>query len=54
MTTGVGRTVEPVDGETAVTVGAIGATGGGGVGADGGCPLHAAHPIANAKSNTPR
>jgi hypothetical protein len=52
--TGVGRADEPVDGEIAVTVGAMGAAGGGGVGRDGDCPSQAANPIANVNSNTPR
>ena len=55
--TGVGRAVEPVDGEIAVTEGALAAAGGGGgggVGPEGDCPAQAAHPIANANSNTPR
>ena len=50
--TGVGRAVEPVDGEIAVTVGARGAAGGSGVGPDEVCPSQAAHPIATAHSNT--
>jgi hypothetical protein len=52
--TGVGRAVDPVDGEIAVTVGALGAAGGSGVGPDGDRPSQAANPIANANSNTPR
>jgi hypothetical protein len=54
--TGVGRAVEPVEGEIAVTVGAgaLGAVGGGGVGAEGDCPSQAANPNASANSNTPR
>jgi hypothetical protein len=51
---GVGRTVEPVDGEIAVTLGAPGAVGDNDVGPDGDRPSQAANPIANAKSNTPR
>jgi hypothetical protein len=52
--TGVGRADEPVDGEIADTVGALGAAGGGGVGPDGDRPSQAANPIANVNSNTPR
>ena len=58
--TGVGRTVEPVDGEIAVTLGAPGPLGAPGavgdseVGPDGDRPSQAANPIANAHSNTPR
>jgi hypothetical protein len=57
IVTGVGRAVEPVDGEIAVTLGAFGAFGAAGgsrVGPDGERPSHAAHPIANANSNTSR
>jgi len=35
IVTGVGRAVEPMDGEIAVTLGALGAAGGNGVGLDG-------------------
>jgi hypothetical protein len=53
---GVGRAVEPADGEIAVT---LGAAGGGGIGSDGVGPdgdlvSHAENPIANANSNTLR
>ena len=56
IVTGVGRTVEPVDGEIAVTLSAPGALGTLGAidGPDGDPPSQAAHPIANANSNTPR
>ena len=54
IVTGVVRTVEPVDGEIAVTVGALGTTRGSGVGLTGDCPSQAADPIANANSKTPR
>jgi len=50
----VGRAVEPVDGEIAVTLGALGALGGGAVGPDGDRPSQAGNPNANANSNTPR
>jgi hypothetical protein len=55
--TGVGRAVEPVDGEIPLTVGALGAlgtTGGSDVGADGDCPSQAADPITNASRSTRR
>jgi hypothetical protein len=55
--TGVWRAVEPVEGEIAVTVGAPGVSGaarGSGVGPDGDRPSHAASPIANVNSTTPR
>jgi hypothetical protein len=45
--TGVGRTLEPVDGEIAVTVGSLGAAGGSGVGPEGDRPSQAGNPIAN-------
>jgi hypothetical protein len=56
---GVGRAVEPVDGEIAVSLGALGAAEGSGagpdgVGADGDFPSQAVNPIANANSNTLR
>ena len=54
IVTGVGRAVEPVDGEIAVTLGALGAAGDSGVGPDGDRPSQAVNPIANANSNTPR
>ncbi len=54
----VGRTVEPVDGEIAVTLGTLGvpdgAAGNRGVGLDGERPSQAPSPIANANSKTPR
>ena len=50
--TRVGRAVEPVDGEIEVTLGVLGAPGGGGVGSDGDLPSQAEPPIANANSNT--
>ena len=56
IVTGVGRAVEPVDGEIAVTLGALGALGAAGdsgVGPDGDRFSHAVNPIANANSNTP-
>ena len=54
ITTGVGRAVEPVDGEIAVTVGAVGTVGGGGgVGPDGDRPSQAATALASANSNSP-
>jgi hypothetical protein len=52
IVTGVGRTVEPLEGEIAVTLGA--AAGDGGVGPDGDCLSQATNPNANASSNTPR
>jgi hypothetical protein len=54
IVTRVGRAVEPVDGEIAVTLGVMGAPGGGGVGSDGDLPSQAAHPIANANSTALR
>jgi hypothetical protein len=45
--TGVGRTLEPVDGKIAVTVGTLGAAGGGGVGAEGDGPSQAGNASAN-------
>jgi hypothetical protein len=57
IVTDVGRAVEPVDGEIAVTLGelgALGATGGIAVGPDGDRPSQAANPIASDNSNTPR
>jgi len=59
--TGVGRAVEPTDGEIAVTLGAsdemgvtLGAVGGTSVGSDGDRPSQALDAIANANSNTLR
>jgi hypothetical protein len=54
--TDVGRTVDPVDGEIAVTLGAPAAPGpgGGSVGPDGDRPSQAADPIANISRNPPR
>jgi len=54
--TGIGRAVEPVDGEIPVTLGAAGGSGVGpdGVGPDGDLPSQAANPIANANTNTLR
>ena len=43
-----------MDGEIAVTLGALGATGGRGVGPDGDRTSQADSPIANVNSNTPR
>jgi hypothetical protein len=57
IVTDVGRAVEPVDGEIAVTLGelaAMGAAGGSAVGPAGDRPSQAANPIASANSNTPR
>jgi hypothetical protein len=54
MMTGVERAVEPVDGEIAVTVSAVGGAGGSRVGPDGDGASQAAEPIANANSHTPR
>jgi hypothetical protein len=54
IVTDVGRAVEPVDGEIAVTLGAMGAAGGSAVGPDGDRPSQAANPIVSANSNTPR
>jgi hypothetical protein len=57
IVTDVGRAVEPVEGEIAVTLGelgALGAAGGIAVGPDGERPSQAADPIARANSNTPR
>jgi hypothetical protein len=47
MMTGVGRAVEPVDGEIAVTVGTLDASGGSGVGLEGDGPSQAGNAIAN-------
>ena len=59
--TGVGRAVEPVVGEIAVTLGGageiavtLGAAGGSSVGPDGDLPSQALDPIANANSHTLR
>lgn len=52
--TGVGRTVEPKDGEIAVTPRALDAAGGCELGPDGDRTSQADSPIANANSNTPR
>ena len=57
IVTSVGRAVEPVEGEIAVTVGAGGAPGaadGSGVGPDGDLPSQAVSAIANVNSKTPR
>jgi hypothetical protein len=61
ITTGVGRAVEPTEGEIAVTLGAssemgvtLGAVGGTSVGSDGDRPSQALDAIANANSNTLR
>jgi hypothetical protein len=54
IVTDVGRAVEPVDGEIAVTLGAMGAAGGSAVGPDGDRPSQAANPIASVNSHTPR
>jgi hypothetical protein len=52
--TGVGRAVDPVVGEMPVTLVALGAEGGSGVGAVRDLPSQAVNPIANAKSKTLR
>jgi hypothetical protein len=52
IVTCVDRTVEPQDGEIAVTVGALGAAGASGVGADGDRPSQAANPIARTTKQT--
>jgi hypothetical protein len=61
ITTGVGRAVEPTDGEIAVTLSGsgkmavtLGAVGGTSVGSDGDRPSQALDAIANANSNTLR
>jgi hypothetical protein len=54
IVTAMGRAVEPVDGEIAVTLGAVGTAADGGVGPDGDRPSQAATPNANANSHTPR
>jgi hypothetical protein len=51
--TDVGRAVEPVDGEMAVTVGAAAAIDGSGVGSDGDCLSQAEDPVVSANSNSP-
>ena len=53
IVTGVGRAVEPVDGEIAVTLGALRPAGESAVGPDGERPSQAANPIASANSDTP-
>jgi hypothetical protein len=53
IVTCVVRTVEPVDGEIAVTPSALGAAGGSGVGPDGDRPSQAANPIARTTKQIP-
>jgi hypothetical protein len=53
IVTCVGRAVEPLDGEIAVTVGGLTAAGGSGVGPDGDWPSQAANPIARMNRQSP-